>query len=490
MMLNPPFTRRVILIRHAESEENVAEVRALKVVKRLFLFKLPKLEDVIFAFHFVISQLFHNDPPLSCLGRRQISSIAVYLAENKYLQCFNPNIIICSTLLRARATYLGIFPDNNIIPCIYRNDLKEASWIEGVYNRLMRTRIQNFEKFIRDSNYGRIVIIGHSQYFKSMTTSQEYMRNCDVWEVDYVYDELNKKYIWENLHARYRTELSLPHPLNRFFDSNFHEDEVYDNRSPIDVQMRQHHVSTYTMPSSALRSLHDDNNNDNNNNDDDDDDDDDHAPTCRICQMKQVETPHLLLIRPCKCSGSLAYVHKTCLNEWRATSPTAQSICSICNYTYKIKKLPIQFIAIITHPTTIFTISCTGIYVSLFLIGIPIKILLMRVRPHYNPGNTIAEIFNLSRIWNTCQRAHRHKHSSTLIIKTVHQWCRVCNTPAMTFTLDALLCGYLIVSTISFIFIITREMRRRFVQPEANDLRRAFDLVVTFIGLCSSTDIR
>lgn len=61
------------------------------------------------------------------------------------------------------------------------------------------------------------------------------------------------------------------------------------------------------------------------------------SPCCRICQStEQIRS----MIRPCKCSGSLAYVHIDCLNQWRTTSVSARTTCSICNFTYQTKPKP------------------------------------------------------------------------------------------------------------------------------------------------------
>lgn len=44
---NPPLTRQVLLIRHAESEENVKEVQALRVVKKLVSSNSNTLSDYV-----------------------------------------------------------------------------------------------------------------------------------------------------------------------------------------------------------------------------------------------------------------------------------------------------------------------------------------------------------------------------------------------------------------------------------------------------------
>ena len=57
---------------------------------------------------------------------------------------------------------------------------------------------------------------------------------------------------------------------------------------------------------------------------------------CRIClEEDEIEN----LIYPCKCSGTNKYVHKRCLNEWRASSDNRDNFdrCEICHYKYLCK---------------------------------------------------------------------------------------------------------------------------------------------------------
>ncbi|ORX60420.1 hypothetical protein DM01DRAFT_1160001 [Hesseltinella vesiculosa] len=44
------------------------------------------------------------------------------------------------------------------------------------------------------------------------------------------------------------------------------------------------------------------------------------------------------LIRPCRCKGSMKYIHVKCLNRWRNMSPRAASYvaCDVCGYHYNI----------------------------------------------------------------------------------------------------------------------------------------------------------
>ena len=54
---------------------------------------------------------------------------------------------------------------------------------------------------------------------------------------------------------------------------------------------------------------------------------------CRIC-LEEDEKENL--IYPCKCTGTNKYVHKRCLNEWRASSDNRDNFdrCEICHHRY------------------------------------------------------------------------------------------------------------------------------------------------------------
>ncbi|CAK9302666.1 unnamed protein product [Gordionus sp. m RMFG-2023] len=59
---------------------------------------------------------------------------------------------------------------------------------------------------------------------------------------------------------------------------------------------------------------------------------------CRICQTPGTERS---LISPCKCAGSVRYVHKYCLTKWLEINPNRNrksQICELCQYTYHRKK--------------------------------------------------------------------------------------------------------------------------------------------------------
>ncbi len=61
---------------------------------------------------------------------------------------------------------------------------------------------------------------------------------------------------------------------------------------------------------------------------------------CRICLEGQqvIETFQWELICPCNCKGSVKYVHRKCLEEWRNTNYINYYECSICKFEYILDK--------------------------------------------------------------------------------------------------------------------------------------------------------
>ena len=69
-----------------------------------------------------------------------------------------------------------------------------------------------------------------------------------------------------------------------------------------------------------------------------DSDRDQGVPTCRICRQNGDEDP---LVKPCKCTGTIAFVHEKCLRVWQDTqlicggaATEAAARCGICGAEY------------------------------------------------------------------------------------------------------------------------------------------------------------
>lgn len=55
---------------------------------------------------------------------------------------------------------------------------------------------------------------------------------------------------------------------------------------------------------------------------------------CRVCRCKG--TPSNPLRHPCKCKGSVKWIHEECLGEWLKHSRKYE--CELCGYKYSFKK--------------------------------------------------------------------------------------------------------------------------------------------------------
>jgi hypothetical protein len=58
-------------------------------------------------------------------------------------------------------------------------------------------------------------------------------------------------------------------------------------------------------------------------------------PQCRICFENDIQDN---LFRPCKCNGSLKWVHEECLTQWRISSIHKHK-CEICGHLYKCENV-------------------------------------------------------------------------------------------------------------------------------------------------------
>lgn len=103
---------------------------------------------------------------------------------------------------------------------------------------------------------------------------------------------------------------------------------------------------------------------------------------CRICRGEG--TPSQPLLHPCKCRGSIRYIHQDCLLEWLKHSNKSTEQCDICNTPYKFRtiydenmpsKIPIKFIWLkflqVISSTSIISLSIL-LYVLCLIFQVPI----------------------------------------------------------------------------------------------------------------------
>ncbi|XP_070543550.1 E3 ubiquitin-protein ligase MARCHF2-like [Ptychodera flava] len=60
------------------------------------------------------------------------------------------------------------------------------------------------------------------------------------------------------------------------------------------------------------------------------------GPICRICHEGDKAGEEL--ISPCRCTGTMSYLHRGCIEQWLATANSTQ--CELCNYEFRTKRRP------------------------------------------------------------------------------------------------------------------------------------------------------
>ena len=207
--------KTVVFIRHAQSNENVKVIRMYEGLNLLRNLKPPTLQQI--GSTLSISSLT-VDSLVSPLGKRQILDMHMILRDEKFWERQKFDLIVCSPLIRAQETCEGLLPkDRDGIDVMTRADLEEATPFEHVFSGGLVTRIESFKHWLAHREEQRILIVGHSQYFKKMLGQTSLMRNCDVWQCDFSTDSgsdgtAKMTFEWTNLTLLHRTELSDVHP--------------------------------------------------------------------------------------------------------------------------------------------------------------------------------------------------------------------------------------------------------------------------------------
>ncbi|GBB85141.1 hypothetical protein RclHR1_01170025 [Rhizophagus clarus] len=99
-------------------------------------------------------------------------------------------------------------------------------------------------------------------------------------------------------------------------------------------------------------------------------------PTCRICRSDEPKS----LIAPCKCKGTVKYVHRTCLMQWRKRLVSIKSdnmeldTCTLCKFRYNVKHNS-KFGNVMARLEIRFIITCIIILIMLFPSGYIMKLI-------------------------------------------------------------------------------------------------------------------
>jgi len=130
------------------------------------------------------------------------------------------------------------------------------------------------------------------------------------------------------------------------------------------------------------------------------------AIVCRIC-LDHEDTPSNPLLRPCRCRGSMAYVHRNCLNEWRRQSIHPNSIyqCDTCKFEYRfataIRPDRFTIARVLAWPISIHLLSVMGLFWLCFA------------------GGFVAKLFDASLTWSDFNLINLLLRGATAIGTTV-----------------------------------------------------------------------
>lgn len=92
---------------------------------------------------------------------------------------------------------------------------------------------------------------------------------------------------------------------------------------------------------------------------------------CRICLESSSSDESLgRLLSPCRCKGTMKYVHATCLDQWRAASARSSSsvACDQCGAPYRFRKS--RFVGLATSPTLLFVVSLGLFLLLIWSVGV------------------------------------------------------------------------------------------------------------------------
>ena len=246
--------KSIVFIRHAQSEENVKANRFFEGLSRVRNFQAPSMQQISGTLSLASLTI---DAALSQLGKRQILDMHMLLKDKEFWTQQNFDLIVCSPLTRAKETCEGLLPrERDGVNTMIIEDLQEATPYEHVFSATLLKRIDRFKHWLANREEKRILVVGHSQYFKKLLGLSSLMRNCDVWQCDFDFDKGNGTtdkltFEWTNLNLLHRTELSDAHPYDQMVNSgNLNQD---------------------IMKTKDMDEVHNDL--------------DDDEPTCRICQV-------------------------------------------------------------------------------------------------------------------------------------------------------------------------------------------------------------
>jgi broad specificity phosphatase PhoE len=204
----PPMnTKLVYLVRHAESAENALMQGVSRGVGALFKMSLPSLDDVKLSVALASTYLAPSsgDCQLSDNGKAQIDEVKQMLLASRAEETREMQVVVHSPLLRAKHTCQGLFKPGELlsgnVQVMELESLREISTIDYApirYSRALQ-RIQEFESWVSQRPEDKIIVVGHSHYFRAMLGVDFKFSNCEVWKATFDPQATDPTRRWTNL---------------------------------------------------------------------------------------------------------------------------------------------------------------------------------------------------------------------------------------------------------------------------------------------------
>ena len=194
-------TKKIYLIRHAESEENRRIAALSRTFQKLKRFSLPTVSDLSTSTE-LLNVSAQVDSNVSDIGASQIAHMGEKIRNDEFVESSGIDLVVHSPLLRARQTSEGMLgcmtasssdgaidekrnkSVSRVVETALLLEKKPAEWTPMYHDQFLK-RISDFETWLGKQPEKVIAIVGHSQYFKAMLGLDDKFGNCEVWKVDF-----------------------------------------------------------------------------------------------------------------------------------------------------------------------------------------------------------------------------------------------------------------------------------------------------------------
>ena len=175
-----PSGKRVWLVRHAESQNNDSKNTASRTLLRG---RCPSLKQWKIMAPMIT---FPMDTPLSTKGLEQVTTQAQQIATDEFVTREGVELIVHSHLQRAKDTCMGLFGAYGVPiqehPRLYEKSLGEHFAHCTGCGADITQRVDDFTSYLQQRAETRIVVVGHSGFFRTLTGQTDRPENVSVWQ--------------------------------------------------------------------------------------------------------------------------------------------------------------------------------------------------------------------------------------------------------------------------------------------------------------------